>query len=109
MFNDCSPRNLHSSIQPELFTVKPGLKSQQKKRMGATNVGVRRAHSYSWSLSSPQQPLETEDSPTVSSCPTIYIARRVPARGFCSRNTEFLEIPMVPVKLAGPRSKGRPF
>ena len=25
--------------------------------MGATNVGVRRAHSYLWSLSSPQQPL----------------------------------------------------
>ena len=31
--------------------------SLQTKRMGATNVGVRRAHSYLWSLSSPQQPL----------------------------------------------------
>jgi hypothetical protein len=48
--------------------------------MGATNVGVRRAHPYLWSLSSPQQPLETEDSPTVSSCPTIYIATRVPCK-----------------------------
>ena len=46
--------------------------------MDATNVGVRRVHPYLWSLSSPQQPLETEDSPTVSSCPTIYIATRVP-------------------------------
>jgi len=51
-----------------------------KKRMGATNVGVRRAHPYLWSLSSPQQPLETEDSPAVSSCPTIYLATRVPCK-----------------------------
>ena len=48
--------------------------------MDATNVGVRRVHPYLWSLSSPQQPLETEDSPTVSSCPTIYIATRVPCK-----------------------------
>ncbi len=48
--------------------------------MDATNVGVRRVHPYSWSLSSPQQPPETEDSPTVSSCPTIYIARRMPRK-----------------------------
>jgi len=32
-------------------------------------VGVRRAHPYSWLLSSPQQPLETEDPPTVSLAP----------------------------------------
>jgi hypothetical protein len=57
-----------------------GMKGVMKKRMGATNVGVRRAHPYLWSLSSPQQPLETEDSPTVSSCPTIYIATRVPCK-----------------------------
>src|SRR6476646_5741453 len=37
--------------------------------MGATYVGVRRAHPYSWLLSSPQQPLETEDPPTVSLAP----------------------------------------
>jgi hypothetical protein len=61
---------------------------QQKKRMGATNVGVRRAHPYLWSLSSPQQPLETEDSPTVSSCPTIYIARRVPRKRVCPKKME---------------------
>ncbi len=41
----------------------------RKKRMGATYVGVRRAHPYSWLLSSPQQPLETEDPPTVSLAP----------------------------------------
>ena len=44
--------------------------------MGATYVGVRRAHSYSWLLSSPQQPLETEDPPTVSLAPQ-YTSQRV--------------------------------
>ena len=48
----------------------------QKKRMGATYVGVRRAHSFLWSLSSPQQPLETEDSPTVSLAPQ-YTSQRL--------------------------------
>ena len=47
-----------------------------KKRMGATYVGVRRAHPYSWLLSSPQQPLETEDPPTVSLAPQ-YTSQRV--------------------------------
>ncbi len=51
-------------------------KAHTKKRMGATYVGVRRAHSYSWSLSSPQQPLETEDSPTVSLAPQ-YTSQRL--------------------------------
>jgi hypothetical protein len=48
--------------------------------MGATYVGVRRAHPYSWLLSSPQQPLETEDPPNRLSCPTIYIATTVPCK-----------------------------
>ena len=48
----------------------------RKKRMGATYVGVRRAHSFLWSLSSPQQPLETEDSPTVSLAPQ-YTSQRL--------------------------------
>ena len=48
----------------------------KKKRMGATYVGVRRAHSFLWSLSSPQQPLETEDSPTVSLAPQ-YTSQRL--------------------------------
>src|SRR6266446_6033862 len=39
-----------------------------KKRMGA-NVGVFAPIHFSWLLSSPQQPLETEDSPTVSLAP----------------------------------------
>ena len=47
-----------------------------KKRMGATYVGVRRAHPYSWLLSSPQQPLETEDPPTVSLAPH-YTSQRL--------------------------------
>src|SRR5690349_1304532 len=44
--------------------------------MGATYVGVRRAHPYSWLLSSPQQPLETEDPPTVSLAPQ-YTSQRL--------------------------------
>jgi hypothetical protein len=52
------------------------LEGSRKKRMGATYVGVRRAHPYSWSLSSPQQPLETEDSPTVSLAPQ-YTSQRL--------------------------------
>lgn len=63
--------------------------------MGATNVGVRRAHPYLWSLSSPQQPLETEDSPTVSSCPTIYIATRVPCKALFIENYEVSEFIVV--------------
>src|SRR5688572_4398804 len=61
-------------------------RSLQKKRMGATNVGVRRAHSYSWSLSSPQQPLETEDSPTVSLAPQYTSQAACLARDFLLKN-----------------------
>src|SRR5258705_13947949 len=63
--------------------------------MGATNVGVRRAHPYLWSLSSPQQPLETEDPPTVSSCPTIYIATRVPCKIHTINKLRSKEFPIV--------------
>jgi hypothetical protein len=49
--------------------------------MGATYVGVRRAHPYSWLLSSPQQPLETEDPPTVSLAPQYTSQRPCRARG----------------------------
>jgi hypothetical protein len=66
----------------------PGIRRCDEKRMGATNVGVRRAHPYLWSLSSPQQPPETADSPTVSSCPTIYIATRVPCKTVFVKNYE---------------------
>src|ERR1043166_1003175 len=48
--------------------------------MGATTWEYVAPIHFLWSLSSPQQPLETEDSPTVSSCPTIYIATRVPCK-----------------------------
>jgi hypothetical protein len=50
--------------------------------MGATYVGVRRAHPYSWLLSSPQQPLETEDPPTVSLAPQYTSQRLCRARLF---------------------------
>src|SRR6476646_4290810 len=47
-----------------------------EKRMGATYVGVAAAHPFSWLLSSPQQPLETEDPPTVSLAPQ-YTSQRL--------------------------------
>src|SRR5437660_4999163 len=37
--------------------------------MSSCNVGVAAAHPFAWLLSSPQQPLETEDPPTVSLAP----------------------------------------
>src|SRR5882762_6509062 len=40
-----------------------------KKTEWALQRGGRSAHSFSWLLSSPQQPLETEDPPTVSLAP----------------------------------------
>jgi hypothetical protein len=40
-----------------------------KKSEWALQRGGRSAHSFSWLLSSPQQPLETEDPPTVSLAP----------------------------------------
>src|SRR5215213_2795115 len=46
-----------------------GNKAAHKKANRRGNVGVYRARSYSWLLSSPQQPLETEDPPTVSLAP----------------------------------------
>ena len=64
------------------------MKVPLKKRMGATYVGVRRAHPYSWLLSSPQQPLETEDSPTVSLAPQYTSQRPCRARGFLAENSE---------------------
>src|SRR5215468_1117986 len=44
--------------------------------MGRCNVGVAAAHPFSWLLSSPQQPLETEDPPTVSLAPQ-YTSQRL--------------------------------
>src|SRR5712664_767036 len=40
-----------------------------QKTEWALQRGGRSAHSFSWLLSSPQQPLETEDPPTVSLAP----------------------------------------
>jgi hypothetical protein len=41
----------------------------RQKTEWALQRGGRSAHSFSWLLSSPQQPLETEDPPTVSLAP----------------------------------------
>src|SRR6266699_3305696 len=51
------------------------------KKANGRERGSVRAHSYSWSLSSPQQPLETEDSPTVSLAPKYTSQRSCRARG----------------------------
>src|SRR6476661_3975018 len=71
--------------------------------MGATYVGVRRAHPYSWLLSSPQQPLETADPPTVSLAPqytsqqlcraiTIFLHRKIKGKvSFCSESVRFFK------------------
>jgi hypothetical protein len=48
--------------------------------MGATNVGVRRTHPLFVVTVLTPATTETEDSPAVSSCPTIYIATRVPCK-----------------------------
>jgi hypothetical protein len=45
-----------------------GFMGSQKSEW-ALQRGGRSAHSFSWLLSSPQQPLETEDPPTVSLAP----------------------------------------
>src|SRR5436190_16889690 len=50
------------------------------KNANGRERGSVRAHSYSWSLSSPQQPLETEDSPTVSLAPKYTSQRSCRAR-----------------------------
>src|SRR5437868_14373064 len=42
---------------------------ETQKTEWALQRGGRSAHSFSWLLSSPQQPLETEDPPTVSLAP----------------------------------------
>jgi hypothetical protein len=55
-------------------------KMLQKKRMGATNVGVCRTHPLFVVTVLTPATTETEDSPAVSSCPTIYIATRVPCK-----------------------------
>src|SRR5215831_11613225 len=64
-----------------------------KKRMGA-NVGVFAPIHFSWSLSSPQQPLETEDPPTVSLAPQYtsqHLCRAIEifSRVECSENLSF--------------------
>ncbi|HEX6719051.1 MAG TPA: hypothetical protein VF088_18220, partial [Pyrinomonadaceae bacterium] len=51
---------------------------------------VRRAHPYSWLLSSPQQPLETEDPPTVSLAPQYTPQRLCRASAFFLLSIESL-------------------
>src|SRR5437773_1511860 len=68
-----------------------------RKSEWALQRGGRSAHPFSWLLSSPQQPLETEDPPTVSLAPQytwqhlcraiiIFLLWKLPEkRPFCSR------------------------
>src|SRR5689334_4966791 len=93
-----------SSRCMRLFSRK-GAKNRKgfKKRMGATYVGVRRAHPYSWLLSSPQQPLETEDPPTVSLAPQYTPQRLCRATVFFEK----VELSKNPVEIArSSRAKG---
>src|SRR2546426_12199615 len=72
--------------------------ARHKKSEWALQRGGRSAHSFSWLLSSPQQPLETEDPPTVSLAPQytsqhlcraiiIFLFWKMPEkRPFCSRS-----------------------
>jgi hypothetical protein len=60
--------------------VKPGI-----KRMGATTWECVAPIHFSWLLSSPQQPLETEDPPTVSLAPQYTSQRLCRAREFLAR------------------------
>jgi hypothetical protein len=53
-------------------------KGVNKKADGRDNVGVYRAHPLFVVTVLTPATTETEDSPAVSSCPTIYIATRVP-------------------------------
>jgi hypothetical protein len=67
-------------------------------RMGRCNVGVAAAHPFSWLLSSPQQPLETEDPPTVSLAPQYTSQRLCRAIEFFGRlkrpkNQRLLQMP----------------
>src|SRR5258706_2303822 len=55
-----------------------------KKSEWALQRGGRSAHSVSWLLSSPQQPLETEDPPTVS------LAPQYTSQHLCRAITNFL-------------------
>jgi hypothetical protein len=60
--------------------VRPGI-----KRMGATTWECVAPIHFSWLLSSPQQPLETEDPPTVSLAPQYTSQRLCRAREFLAR------------------------
>src|SRR6266852_1123808 len=55
----------------------------------ALQRGGRSAHSFSWLLSSPQQPLETEDPPTVSLAPQYTSQHLCRARVIFPRSETF--------------------
>src|SRR5258706_7631631 len=60
-----------------------------KKSEWALQRGGRSAHSVSWLLSSPQQPLETEDPPTVSLAPQYTSQHLCRAIAIFSRGQTF--------------------
>src|SRR5262249_56271804 len=71
--------------EPQTVSLRAGHERPNKKRKlsacattqieWALQRGGRSAHPFSWLLSSPQQPLETEDPPTVSLAPQ-YTSQR---------------------------------
>jgi len=68
--------------------------------MGATNVGVRRTHPLFVVTVLTPATTETEDSPAVSSCPTIYIATRVPCKALFVKEYEDIKFPLFSVRLS---------
>src|SRR5712691_6997996 len=67
-----------------------------KKTEWALQRGGRSAHSFSWLLASPQQPLETEDPPTVSIAPQYtsqHLCRAIAifARAETFENSQFCQ------------------
>src|SRR5438552_16613343 len=65
-----------------------------RKSEWALQRGGRSAHPFSWLLSSPQQPLETEDPPTVSLAPQYtsqHLCRAIEIFS-CSKNPRKIAI-----------------
>src|SRR6266542_3002473 len=91
------PNAILSQIREAVELVK-GRSKWPVKIEWALQRGGRSAHPFSWLLSSPQQPLETEDPPTVSLAPQYTSQRLCRAIEFFdhskpSENQAFRETP----------------
>src|SRR6266567_2752173 len=78
------PNAILSQIREAVELVK-GRSKWPVKIEWALQRGGRSAHPFSWLLSSPQQPLETEDPPTVSLAPQYTSQHLCRARVIFSR------------------------